>query len=89
MKRAARQSAGVEFNPLSAHRREAELEAWICKRLQLRHLFSGTTTTEIRRDRLKAVLLERGLEESVAGKFEGKTITWRELFRRYSGTELA
>lgn len=67
---------------LSQHRKEAELEAWISARLKLRDLFCGVTTTEIRRDRLKVTLLERGLTESVAGRFEGKSITWRALFER-------
>lgn len=67
---------------LSQHRKDAELEAWICLRLKLRDLFAGVTTTEIRRDRLKVTLLERKLTESIAGRFEGKSITWRALFER-------
>ena len=66
----------------SQHRRDAELEAWVCDRLQLRDLFAGVTSTETRRDRLKVVLLERGLVESIAGRFDGKPITWRALFER-------
>lgn len=71
------------------HRREAELEAWICERLHLRDLFAGVTSTEIRRDRLKVVLLQRGLVESIAGRFEDKPISWRELFKKLYGEELA
>lgn len=72
----------------SKHRRDAALEQWICKQLQLRDLFSGTTTTEIRRDRLKVVLLERGLTNSNAGKHDGKTMTWSTLFRELYGEDL-
>jgi len=73
---------------LSQHRKDAELEAWICTRLKLRDLFAGVTTTEIRRDRLKVVLLERELIESIAGRFEGNAITWRALFERLYHTPL-
>lgn len=66
----------------SQHRRDTELEQWICERLKLRDLFAGVTTTDIRRDRLKVVLLERGLTESIAGKFEGKSVKWAALFER-------
>jgi hypothetical protein len=72
----------------SAHRRDAELEAWICKRLALRDLFAGDTTREMRRDRLKVTLLRRELTEAVAGKFQGKAVKWRELHRQLYGEEL-
>lgn len=73
---------------LSEHRRDAELEAWICTKLKLRDLFAGVTTREMRRDRLRVVILQRELEDAVAGKFEGKTITWRKLFSRLYHEEL-
>jgi hypothetical protein len=73
---------------LSEHRRDAELEAWICTRLKLRDLFAGVTSTETRRDRLKVVLIERGLTDSNAGRFEGKPLTWRALFARLYKSEL-
>jgi hypothetical protein len=82
------QGAATAFSALSDHRREGELEAWICKRLALRDLFAGVTTREIRRDRLKVALLERGLTESFAGKFQGAPLTWRALYERYSGAPL-
>lgn len=68
--------------PLSQHRKDAELEAWICKRLALRDLFAGITSTELRRDRLKVVLEQRELSDAIAGKFEGRALTWRALFER-------
>ena len=89
MKRSAAQRAGVEFNPISRHRQEGELEAWICARLKRPDLFSGVTTREVRRDRLKALLLERELTESIAGRRDGKAITWRALYRTLYGEELA
>jgi hypothetical protein len=45
---------------MSQHRRDTELEQWICERLKLRDLFAGDTTTEIRRDRLRLVLSSAG-----------------------------
>jgi hypothetical protein len=71
------------------HRRDAELEAWICKRLALRDLFAGDTTREIRRDRLKVTLLQRELTEAVAGKFQGKAVMWRALYEQLYGESLA
>jgi hypothetical protein len=75
--------------PLSDHRKAAERDAWICERLHLPHLFAGVTDTQIRRDRLKVVLLERGFTESIAGTRDGKPITWRDLFREHTGESLA
>lgn len=63
-------------------------EAWIAKRLGLPELFLGTTSTQIRRDRLKVVLLERELTDSIAGRADGKPITWRALFLQLYGEEL-
>ena len=36
----------------------------------------------------KVVLLERGLTESIAGRHEGKPITWRALFAKLYTDEL-
>lgn len=72
----------------SEHRVHANLEAWICDRLHLRDLFAGVTSTETRRDRLKVVLLGRGLVDSIAGSREGKPVTWRALFKTLYGEEL-
>lgn len=74
---------------MGQHRKDAELEAWICERLRLRDLFAGVTDTPTRRDRLTVVLLERGLTESIAGTYEGKPITWRAMFKRLYGEEIA
>lgn len=74
---------------LSDHRKAAERDAWICERLHLPHLFAGVTSTETRRDRLKVVLIERGLTESIAGSRDGKPITWRALYLEHTGEEIA
>ena len=73
---------------LSPHRRDTELELWICSRLNLPHLFSGVTDTGTRRDRLKVLLLERGLTDSVAGRREGEPIAWRKVFEMLYSEEL-
>lgn len=84
--KAARKVAPI---PLSDHRKAAERDAWICERLHLPHLFAGITDEQIRRDRLKVVLLERGLTESIAGSRNGKPLTWRALFKEHTGEEIA
>jgi hypothetical protein len=73
----------------SQHRKDDEIEAWICERLKLRDLFDGDTTTEIRRDRLRLVLLERGLTDSIAGRMGGKPVTWRQLHKQLYGEDIA
>lgn len=72
----------------SPHRKDAECEAWICERLHLPHLFEGVTDKSIRRDRLKVVILERGLSEAGAGRLGGKGVSWRALFKQLYGEEL-
>lgn len=73
----------------SKHRRDGELEAWICERLKLRDLFAGVTSTATRRDRLKVVLLERGIADSIAGRLAGKPVTWSTIFEQLYGEPLA
>lgn len=81
------QATGVAFNALSDHRREAEVEAWICRELRSRDLFSGTTTREIRRERLVALLEQRKILDSHAGRIGGKALTWRELVTKLYGEQ--
>ncbi len=69
----------------SAHQRDQELEAWICRELRSRDLFCGTTTREIRRDRLVVLLEQRKLMDSHAGRIGGKPQTWRDLVTRLYG----
>lgn len=83
----AQPDVGVAFNGLGEHRRHAEVEAWICRELHARDLFAGTTTREIRRDRLVAHLTARRLTDSHAGRVEGKACTWRELVTKLYGEQ--
>lgn len=71
------------------HRTDSEIEAWICDRLHLRDLFAGVTDTATRAARLKVVLMERGLTESIAGNMGGKPVTWRKLYQQLYGAEIA
>lgn len=73
----------------SQHRKDAEREAWVCERLELPDLFLGVTSTEVRRDRLKVVLVQRELTDSIAGRADGKAITWRALFKQLYDEELS
>lgn len=88
MKRARSTDAGDGLI-CGQHRRDDELEAWICKQLALRNLFQGLTSREIRRDRLTAVLLQRGILDTHAGKVGGKAVTWRELTERLYAVKAA
>jgi hypothetical protein len=72
---------------MSEHRRDTEIEAWICRQLRSRDLFAGTTTREIRRDRLVALLEQRAILDSHAGKVGGKPQTWRELVAKLYGEQ--
>lgn len=88
MRRARTTDAGAGLI-YGEHRRDDELEAWICKQLALRNLFQGLTTREIRRDRLTAVLRERGILDTHAEKVGGKSVTWRELTERLYAAKAA
>lgn len=83
----AAQAPAIAFNALSDHRREAEVEAWICRELRARDLFAGVTTRAIRRDRLVAELEQRKLLDSHAGRIAGRAHTWRELVTKLYGEQ--
>ena len=65
-------------------------EVWLAKKLGLRHrLFEGTTTLEIRRERIRSAILEQDLADQVAGgESRGRPETWRALFGRVYGVPL-
>lgn len=86
-KATASQASGIAINSLSEHRRETEVEAWICLKLRTQDLFGGTTTREIRRDRLVAHLEQRHLMDSHAGRIGGEAHTWRELVTKLYGEQ--
>ena len=62
----------------SQHRMDTETELWICEQLKLPHLFAGYTDKGMRAERLKVVLLSRGLTNS----------EWRSKYRALYGSEL-
>lgn len=63
-------------------------EAWLAKKLGLRHrLFEGVTTPEIRRERVRAAIVEIGGEVR-AGSRNGVPETWARLFERLYGVAL-
>jgi hypothetical protein len=88
-KRRHRGTPQLEAPAVSQHQLQANLEAWVLRKLLLPHLFEGVTTTEIRRDRLKVVLMERGLVNSYAGEHAGKRVSWKTVFKSLYGEELA
>lgn len=56
---------------------------WLARRLELPLSWAaGVTTREIRRDRIRAVILDRGLADRVAGTAKGRPETWREIYER-------
>jgi hypothetical protein len=58
-------------------------EQWIASRLQMpRSWDSGVTTAEQRRERIRAAILERNLQDERAGWRNGNPETWAQLFRR-------
>lgn len=85
----SRATKAAPVSPMSKLRSDSLTEGWIAARLQLPELFMGHTSTEIRRDRLKVVLIERKLTDQVAGKLDGKPSTWRDLFKLLYGEDLA
>lgn len=65
------------------------VEAWIRDRLDAPALFGGLTTPEERRERVRDLILGRGLEFAIAGRREGgKCETWSDLFARIYGEPL-
>jgi hypothetical protein len=62
---------------IGSHRIETELEARICDVLHLRDLFAGVTDKGTRAARLKVLLHERGLVDSIAWQ----NTSWRAVFK--------
>jgi hypothetical protein len=62
---------------IGSHRIETELEARICDVLHLRDLFAGVTDKGTRAARLKVLLHERGLVDSIA--WDG--VSWKRVYR--------
>ena len=62
---------------------EVIAELWLARRLGLPLSWAGgVTTREMRRDRIRAEILERGLADAIAGNAKGRPETWAEVFQR-------
>lgn len=58
-------------------------------RLSVPGLFAGVTTPTERRERVRRVIVNRGLEHAIAGKRQGASCeTWGDLYLRIYGCEL-
>lgn len=69
---------------------ELRHELWLGARLE-RHgvsVFAGDTTVEQRRDRVRAAILEHGLETVIAGSRDRKPETYAQVFERLYGEPL-
>ena len=62
---------------------EVIAEMWLARRLRLPLSWAaGVTTREMRRDRIRAAILERGLADATAGNAKGRPETWAQVFQR-------
>ena len=55
---------------------------WFASRLNERYLFLGTTTAEVRRERIREKILELELADERLGNRNGQDETWRQAFER-------
>ena len=66
-----------------------QVETWIAWRIGRPDLFAGVTTPDERRERVRTVILDRGMAEAIAGRREGHPCeTWSALFTRVYGVPL-
>jgi hypothetical protein len=65
-------------------------EAWLVKRLGEHgaKVFDGDTTPEIRRQRIREVIIEQQLPSVVIGRSAGRPETYRQVFERIYGIKL-
>jgi hypothetical protein len=61
-------------------------EAWAERRLDV-HLFKGDTTPDVRRERLRRVILDRGLAATAVTAKKGAE-SWGQIFERMYGLRL-
>jgi hypothetical protein len=71
---------------------ELDADMWLAQRIAchanrqaaevLGRVFAGDTTTSIRRDRFRDLILEHGLPDQVIGKKDGAQETYRSYFER-------
>lgn len=67
-----------------------DAEVWLIARVKahITGIFDGETSPQIRRDRMRRVLRDNGLDCVIAGTKEGKPETYAEIFRRLYGEAL-
>lgn len=64
-------------------------ELWIADRLGEVGLFVGVTDAEERRERVRRIIRDKGVQEHTAGRApNGLYETWAALFRRVYGCDL-
>lgn len=70
---------------------QLDREAWLAKRLGdhgVAEIFAGLTDPAVRRERVREVILARGLECVIVGRHEGKPCTYAEIFQVIFGVPL-
>lgn len=63
-----------------------DVENWFARRLKEhgREIFFGSTTPAERKERIRAAILERGVDVAIIGKLaNGKPETYAEAFQRF------
>lgn len=67
-----------------------EQEAWLAKRLAQHgaRVFTGDTNPQIRRDRVRGVIVAGGLAAVIVGQHEDKPETYAQVFERVYGEKL-
>lgn len=56
------------------------IEIWFARRAGCPEVFDGDTTFELRRERVRAHLREKGIEAATAGHKNGQPMTFAEVF---------
>lgn len=66
-------------------------DAWLAKRLGEHGagIFTGLTDPDIRRERFRTVILERGIAMVIVGKHDGRPESYAQLFERIYGEPLS
>jgi hypothetical protein len=69
---------------------QLDREAWLAQRLGEHGagIFTGLTDRDVRRERIRAAIVEHGLEAVIVGRHEGRPETYAQVFERLYGTPL-
>jgi hypothetical protein len=67
-----------------------DAEIWLVARVRqhITGIFDGVTDQKIRKDRMRRVLRDNGLDCVIAGNKDGKPETYAEVYRRLYGESL-